>query len=64
MNYNKIGWTIGGVIVASVLDLVYMFWSRSPSGSKFNKAVWNSSGMGRGNFSIMDAAKYISKKVK
>jgi hypothetical protein len=64
MNYVRGLWIVGGVVVASVLDLCYMFWSRSNAGGRFNKAIWNSSGLGRGNFNVMRAAKHMSYKGK
>jgi len=62
MNWTKIVWIGAGVIVSSVLDLGYMFWSRSSAGGKFNKAIWNSSGLGRGNYNLMRVAKHMSTK--
>jgi hypothetical protein len=62
MNIARLAWIGGGVIIASILDLGYMFWSRSAAGGKFNKAIWNSSGLGRGNFNVMRVAKHMSTK--
>jgi hypothetical protein len=62
MNSGRILWIGAGVVLASVLDLVYMFWSRSQAGGRFNKAIWNSSGLGRGRFNIMGAARHMGNR--
>lgn len=64
MNITKFLWIGGAAVVACIADLLFMFWSRSQTGGKFNKAIWNSSGLGRGNFNIMGAAKHMSQKGK
>lgn len=62
MKGTRFLWILGGVMVASVLDLAYMFWSRSQTGMRFNKSVWNASSLGRGRFNVMGAAKMLSHK--
>lgn len=64
MRIAKYFWIGGGIVLASMLDLAYMFWSRSQSGGNFNKAIWNSTGIGKGKFNIMGAAKHFSNKGK
>lgn len=64
MNYTKFLWIAGGAVVACIADLLFMFWSRSATGGRFNKAVWNSAGLGRGRFNIMGAAKHLSQPNK
>lgn len=62
MTIVKMLWITGGVVAASVLDLVYMFWSRSQPSGKLNRAIWNSSNLGRGHFNVMRTVKHLSHK--
>lgn len=62
MTHGRLLWITGGVIVASILDLAYMFWSRSATGTRFGKAAWNAGGLGRGRFNVMNVAKNLSHK--
>lgn len=64
INYVKWAWVVGGVVAASILDLAYMFWSRSNSGHNFSRAGWNASTLGRGHYNIMGMAKHISNRGK
>jgi hypothetical protein len=64
MNWTKIALVVGGVVVASVVDLVYMFWSRSPGGARFGRSIWNSSMLGKGHYNVMGVAKHLSYKDK
>jgi hypothetical protein len=64
MTIGKVLWITGGVIAASVLDLVYTFWSRSQPGGILNRAIWNSSNLGRGRFNVMNIAKHVAYKGK
>ncbi len=62
MNSGRILWIGAGVVLASILDLVWMFWSRSGTGGNFNKSIWHSTGLGRGRFNIMGAARHMSNR--
>lgn len=61
MTLGKFCWVLGGVIAASMLDLGYMFWSRSNAGSSFNKAAWNAGTLGKGSYNIMKLGKVFHK---
>lgn len=64
MNYTRIVLVCGGVVIACIVDLVYLFWSRSQSGAQFSRAIWNAHALGKGNYNIMGAAKHLSYKGK
>jgi hypothetical protein len=64
LNYARLVWVVGGVVLASILDLVYLFWSRSAAGGRFNQSVWNAAAMGKGHYDIMNVAKHLSYKGK
>lgn len=64
MNISKLLWVSGGVVIACLVDLVYMFWSRSSTGHAFHRAGWNSTGFGKGKFSVMGAANHMYGKGK
>jgi len=53
MNWIKILWVAGGIVLACLLDLVYMFWSRSNPGHNFHRAGWQASGLGKGHYDVM-----------
>ncbi len=61
INYVKWGWVLGGVIAASVLDLVYMFWTRSAPGHSFHRAGWQASALGRGHYDVMKLGKVFHR---
>lgn len=49
----KLLWITGGVVIASIIDLVYMFWSRSNTGNNFHRAAWKASGLGKGRYNLL-----------
>jgi len=53
INYTKWLWVGAGVVVASIIDLVYTFWSRSSPGHNFHRAGWQASGLGKGRYDLM-----------
>lgn len=53
MSISKIIWVAGGIVLASIIDLAYMFWTRSDTGSALHKASWKSSGLGRGQYNVL-----------
>jgi hypothetical protein len=61
MNYSKVVWVSGAVVVASILDLVYMFWSRSNPGHNFHKAGWHASSLGKGRYDVMKIGKVFHR---
>jgi len=52
MNWTKLVWVGGIAVVSSIVDLGYLFWSRSQSGQNFGKAAWKSAGFGKGHYSL------------
>lgn len=62
MNYTKVLWVAGVAVVASVIDLVYMFWMRSNTGGNFNKAGWNAGQFGSGSYNLMKMGKHVYSK--
>lgn len=50
---NRALWIVGGVALATVLDLAYMFWSRSQAGSTYGKSIWHGARFGSGKYSVM-----------
>lgn len=61
MNKAKILWVVGVAVVASVIDLVYMFWTRSNTGHNYSRAAWKASGFGSGHYNLMKMGKNIGK---
>lgn len=61
MNYLKYAWIGGAVVLASILDLGYMFWSRSNPGQNFRKAGWHSGMMGKGRFDLMKMGRMFDR---
>jgi hypothetical protein len=61
MNYVKWGWVVGGIIIASIIDLVYMFWSRSSPGHNFHRAGWQAGTLGKGRYDIMKLGKVLHR---
>ena len=62
MNKTKFFWVAGVAVVASIVDLVYMFWSRSNMGHKFGQASWGAGNLGSGHYNLMGIGKTLYTK--
>lgn len=54
---SKFWLAMGGVVAATLVDLIYMFWSRTGQSTPLTKASWNSSSMGKGKFDVIKTFK-------
>lgn len=62
MNWTKVLWVTGVAVIASVIDLIYMFWSRSGAGGTYAKAGWKAAGFGSGSYNLVKMGKPFYNK--
>ena len=46
---SKFWLALGGVVAATIVDLIYMIWTREGKATALTTAGWHSSSLGKGN---------------
>lgn len=62
MNWTKFLWIGGVAVVASIIDLGFLFWQRSNTGHNFSRAGWQAGQLGAGHYNLMKMGKSFHSK--